>query len=309
MDKQLVSILVPIYNGQKFLTEFLDSIKKQTYRPIELILRDDCSKDASVNLCEKWKENNAECDFTINLIKGEKNIGLSQNVAKLAQYARGKFIFLADQDDIWLKDKVLEQVEYLENNPECVVCLSDRSITDARLNVHIKSNYEYLGYNRTSMKMEEVVRHKYSYAANCMAVRNMNKQIFDIPDGITCHDSFIAYMASYYGTVDFLFEPLLLYRIHSHNLSGNFCAENSRNFLECFRRYLKSCKRGQESSRNDGRIICDEMKKRYGVDLAELESPFANCVKYNYIKRAWEEARKKYKADKIGKWSIPVIQK
>lgn len=152
------------------------------------------------------------------------------------------------------------------------------------------------------MKMEEVVRHKYSYAANCMAVRNMNKQIFDIPDGITCHDSFIAYMASYYGTVDFLFEPLLLYRIHSHNLSGNFCAENSRNFLECFRRYLKSCKRGQESSRNDGRIICDEMKKRYGVDLAELESPFANCVKYNYIKRAWEEARKKYKADKIGKW-------
>ena len=44
------------------------------------------------------------------------------------------------------------------------------------------------------------------------------------------------------------------------------------------------------------------MKKRYGVDLAELESPFANCVKYNYIKRAWEEARKKYKADKIGKW-------
>lgn len=44
MDKQLVSILVPIYNGQKFLTEFLDSIKKQTYRPIELILRDDCSK-------------------------------------------------------------------------------------------------------------------------------------------------------------------------------------------------------------------------------------------------------------------------
>ena len=130
----------------------------------------------------------------------------------------------------------------------------------------------------------------------------MNKQIFDIPDGITCHDSFIAYMASYYGTVDFLFEPLLLYRIHSHNLSGNFCAENSRNFLECFRRYLKSCKRGQESSRNDGRIICDEMKKRYGVDLAELESPFANCVKYNYIKRAWEEARKKYKADKIGKW-------
>ena len=112
MDKQLVSILVPIYNGQKFLTEFLDSIKKQTYRPIELILRDDCSKDASVNLCEKWKENNAECDFTINLIKGEKNIGLSQNVAKLAQYARGKFIFLADQDDIWLKDKVLEQVEY-----------------------------------------------------------------------------------------------------------------------------------------------------------------------------------------------------
>lgn len=302
MNRKLASILVPIYNGEKYLIEFLESIKRQTYRPIELILRDDCSKDNSFILCRKWADRYDGDDFRIKLLKGERNIGLSRNVAELARHAQGKYIFIADQDDVWLENKVSRQVGYLEETPQCMVCLSDRSITDDKLNIHIKSNYEYLGYKKTSMELEEVVKHKYIYAANCMAIRNIDRQIFCIPDEIICHDSFITYMAANYGTVDFLFEPLLLYRIHSNNLSSNFCAQNSKNFWDCFRRYLKTCKRVKKSSENDGRIICTEMMKRYGIDLVEMGSPFAKNVEYNYIKRAWEATKKDYKADKIGEW-------
>ena len=301
--KGLVSVVVPIYNGEKYILDFLESIKFQSYENIQLILRDDASQDDSYVLCKNWKLNNEKRFAEILLLKGEKNEGLARNTAVACRYLKGEYVFIADQDDVWVKDRIEKQVQYLTTHLQCAVCLCDRFVTDEHLNVKIESNYKYQNYKITSMSLEEVVRHRSIYAANCMAIRNVDTKIFDIPNGIISHDSFIAYMAAYYGTVDFIFDSLVYYRIHENNLSCNFCAENSSNVVQCFKKYLKALKRVKKSWTNDNKIVCEEMMRRYGIDLKLMESPFAiNDPKYNRIKKAWEYTRNDYKADKIGNW-------
>lgn len=302
MKEGLASILVPAYNGEKYLIEFLNSIKEQTYKFIQLIIRDDCSTDSSYKLCKDWIDRNEQHFIESKIIKGEKNVGLSKNISILASYAEGEFIFISDQDDVWKSNKIEYQVEYMRQHPKCMISLSDRSITDEKLNIMETSNYRYAGYKTEIMDFKEVIKHRGAFAANTMCIRNGDYDIFNIPEAMVCHDTFIAVMASYYGTVNFIFEPLLLYRIHKHNLSGNYGAQFSRNIISCFCRYYKTAKRIVESHERDGSIIEKELKRRYNIELNDYQNCFSGYYEKSVLKCAWQRTLRDYKAGKIGIW-------
>jgi glycosyltransferase involved in cell wall biosynthesis len=303
MDKW-ASIVLPIYNGGKYLKEFLASLEYQTYRPLQVIIGDDCSSDNSLEICETWKKENEKIDFKIILVKRKKNIGLSQNLSKLIEYVEGNYIFLADQDDVWLEEKVERQVQYFESNPHCVICLCDRAIANERLDIIKKSNYAYLGYTIKTMDFEQVIKHRAAYAANCMAIRNKNiNKIFSIPVNVVSHDTFITMMAARYGTIDFLYDVLLLYRIHGKNISGNFQAQFSKNIFQCFLNYLRVEKRAYESAKYDEKIIKNEFKTRFMVDIDDYDNCFKKKRKVTKFIWAIQMTRKAYQKGIIGIWS------
>ena len=303
MDKW-ASIVLPIYNGGKYLKEFLASLEYQTYRPLQVIIGDDCSSDNSLEICETWKKENEKIDFKIILVKRKKNIGLSQNLSKLIEYVEGNYIFLADQDDVWLEEKVERQVQYFESNPHCVICLCDRAIANERLDIIKKSNYAYLGYTIKTMDFEQVIKHRAAYAANCMAIRNKNiNKIFSIPVNVVSHDTFITMMAARYGTIDFLYDVLLLYRIHGKNISGNFQAQFSKNIFQCFLNYLRVEKRAYESAKYDEKIIKNEFKTRFMVDIDDYDNCFKKKRKLTKFIWAIQMTRKAYQKGIIGIWS------
>ena len=100
----LVSVIIPVYNGSRYLTEALDSVVQQTYQPIEIIVIDDGSTDNSVNIVRSYKQ----VRFTYQSNQGvavARNVGISQ--------ARGEFIALLDQDDRWTPNKLSVQINYL----------------------------------------------------------------------------------------------------------------------------------------------------------------------------------------------------
>lgn len=303
MDKW-ASIVLPVYNGGKYLKEFLASLENQTYRPLQIIIGDDCSSDNSLEICEIWKKENEKIDFKIILVKHKKNIGLSQNISKLVEYVKGDYIFLADQDDVWLKEKVERQVQYLESNPHCVICLCDRAIANERLEIIKKSNYAYLGYTIKTMDFKQVIRHRSAYAANCMAIRNNNiNKIFNIPVNAVSHDTFITMMAASYGTIDFLYDALLLYRIHGKNISGNFQAQFSKNIVQCFLNYLRIEKRAYESAKYDDKIIQYEFKTRFMIDIDDYDNCFKKKRKVTRFIWAIQMTRKAYQKGIIGIWA------
>ena len=108
--EKLVSIVMPVYNAEKFLAKAIESVLGQTYRNFELFVIDDCSKDSSLHIAQTYEAQ----DNRIRVLKNEKNL----NVAKTRNYgiqeATGEFIALLDSDDIWDPQKLERQMELLE---------------------------------------------------------------------------------------------------------------------------------------------------------------------------------------------------
>ncbi|MBU4289011.1 MAG: glycosyltransferase [Proteobacteria bacterium] len=111
-----VTVLLPVYNGEKYLREAIDSILGQTYRHYEFIIINDGSTDGSVEIMQSYS------DERIRLIHNEKNIGLPSTLNKGIELATGEYIVRMDQDDISLPTRIEKQVRFMDNYPEVGVC-------------------------------------------------------------------------------------------------------------------------------------------------------------------------------------------
>jgi len=117
----IVSICTRTYNLEKFIAEALDSfLMQETDFPFEIVIDDDCSTDATVEVIKKYKEKFPTI-FNVNLLK--KNIGVRMNFIKNMQRAKGKYIAPCDGDDYWTDPlKLQKQVDFLEKHDDYVVC-------------------------------------------------------------------------------------------------------------------------------------------------------------------------------------------
>ena len=106
----LVSVIMPVYNSEKYLNEAIDSILNQTYKNIELIIIDDGSSDNSVKLIREYKSSK------IKFYQNEKNMGVSATRNKAIDLSKGKYIALLDSDDISPLYRIEKEVEFLEKN-------------------------------------------------------------------------------------------------------------------------------------------------------------------------------------------------
>lgn len=108
----LVSILTPTYNTEKFIRATIESVQNQTYKNWEMILVDDASTDQTVSVIEEFVQN----DSRIKLFKLDKNSGngFARNAA--LDKASGKYIAYLDSDDLWCSDKLEKQIQFLKTN-------------------------------------------------------------------------------------------------------------------------------------------------------------------------------------------------
>ncbi len=108
-QQPLVSVIVPVYNGARFLRAALESVFAQTYRPIEVFVVDDGSADDSGVIAQSFPE--------VRYIRQE-NQGVAAARNNGIEAARGEFFAFLDQDDLWTPEKLRLQIEHLLNNPE-----------------------------------------------------------------------------------------------------------------------------------------------------------------------------------------------
>jgi glycosyltransferase involved in cell wall biosynthesis len=113
----LVSTIVLCYNQSRFVLETLESVKAQKYKHTQLIIVDDCSIDDSVAIIEHWlRQNNIHCTF----IRHQENQGICKSLNDALAVATGKYISMVASDDVWLPDKIAQQVEIMESQPDQV---------------------------------------------------------------------------------------------------------------------------------------------------------------------------------------------
>ena len=111
----LVSIIMSVYNGEKFIAETIQSILNQSYTKFELIIVDDCSTDNTVSVIECFN------DDRIVLLKNDKNMRLAYSLNKAIKASNGKYIARMDADDLCMTDRLPLQVKYMEEHPDIAV--------------------------------------------------------------------------------------------------------------------------------------------------------------------------------------------
>lgn len=116
----LVSVAVITYNSSKTVVETLDSIYKQTYPNLELIVSDDCSPDNTVEICREWIETHKDRFVRTELLTFEKNTGVSANMNRGADACQGEWVKDIAGDDILLPDCVETYVDYICEHPDAV---------------------------------------------------------------------------------------------------------------------------------------------------------------------------------------------
>lgn len=118
---ELISVVIPTYNRENTIEKCLESVLNQTYSNIEVIVVDDCSKDNTIEVVKKIK------DKRIKLYKLEKNSGACFARNYGVEKSRGKYIAFQDSDDIWIKNKLEKQYNYLLNtDADMVFCGMNR---------------------------------------------------------------------------------------------------------------------------------------------------------------------------------------
>lgn len=111
-----VTVLMPVYNGEQYLEEAIDSILSQTYTDYELLIINDGSKDHSEKIIQSYN------DQRIRRINNSQNLGLIATLNKGLDLARGEYIARMDQDDISLPDRIEKQVNFMESNQHIGIC-------------------------------------------------------------------------------------------------------------------------------------------------------------------------------------------
>jgi len=121
----LVSVVVITYNSYVFVVETLESIKRQTYQHIELIISDDGSTDQTVRLCSDWVEANKYRFVRVEIITVEHNTGIPSNCNRGIKACNGEWVKLIAGDDMLLNECIEIYISYLKNNLECKILTSN----------------------------------------------------------------------------------------------------------------------------------------------------------------------------------------
>lgn len=225
---KMISVCMAVFNGERYVHEQVTSILKQLSSNDELIVSDDFSTDGTLAVIR------AIDDDRIKVISNSMCSGYSGNFENAIKLALGDYIFLSDQDDVWVEGKVNKMCEALES-AELVV--SDALFVDGNLVSIGKKFFSLRGVRKGFFQNI----YKSRYLGACMAFRReILTKLLPFPGNkLLCpHDLWITIVSELYFRVEIIDEPLILYRRHGNNVSnGGFKSGNGFFYKIKFRLY------------------------------------------------------------------------
>lgn len=220
-----ISVCLASYNGQFFIEQQIKSILCQLSKNDELILSDDCSTDRTLEIVETFD------DVRIKVLSGVRYASPVKNFENALKHATGDIIFLSDQDDIWLPNKVEVMASYFQQYD---VVVSNCSIVDKDLNV-VNEKFFLSGDDRKGFFNN---LHDNHYLGCCMAFkREVLNTVLPFPEKIAMHDIWIGLCAEAFYKSIFVDDALLLYRRHGGNASPTSEKSKASIFVKLWYRF------------------------------------------------------------------------
>ena len=206
----MISVALAAYQGEAYIEAQLRSILPQLAHDDEIIVSDDKPGGATERIVRRVMAD----DPRVLYVEG-KGQGVVANFVNAIRHCRGDKIYLCDQDDVWLPDKVRQVTEAFDAGATLV--LHNAYVTDKDLNITDYSFFALRGSKPGFLR--NIVRN--SYMGCCMAFdRSLLKKIMPMPKHLPMHDQWIGLIGEKYGKVAFLDAPLIYYRRTGNNVTG-----------------------------------------------------------------------------------------
>jgi hypothetical protein len=281
-NSPLILVLLPVYNGEKFLHKQIDSILAQTHQNLRLICRDDVSSDASLQTLQAYAVSHPDQVQLLQDLKG--NLGASGSFSELMQWALANggsdsatYVALADQDDTWHLDKLsccLEAMFVAEKkSPGAPVLVhSDLRVVDAQGVEIAPSLMQYQGLNpdRTQFSSQLIS----NTVTGCSSLMNFSllKKAWPVPSQAVMHDWWLSLVASAFGRLIYLQQPLVEYRQHGRNTLGAREHKKASLSLQTFKK-LFQLQKSEEAQRlfEQAAAQAQALKNRFVGELSALD--------------------------------------
>ncbi len=220
VEQDRIDILMATYNGERYIPEQINSILGQTHQNFRLIISDDGSTDATMEILTQY----AKQDTRIILYRQKENLGYVKNFEFLLTKVKSKYYMLSDQDDVWLPQKVEKSLETLKREKVDLV-YGDLEVVDENLNTIYPSFNDYMRLTRKIEKCHDYkVQYLYNTVTGCtlLSKKKFLDYILPIPtvSKYMLHDYWIALMVSIYGKTYCMKETYIRYRQHGNNQVG-----------------------------------------------------------------------------------------
>lgn len=214
MNNIRVSVAMAVYNGEKYIEEQINSILGMMQSNDEIIISYNASEDRTLDIIRKYEEG----DHRIHVVYDDGQ-SVETNFNNAVKNCSGDYIFLCDQDDIWINDKVNQIVAYFEKHPKTAIVVSDGYFSDEELAIK-GSIFETL--HTSASRYRNFI--KGTYLGCEMAFRKKIKaKVFPVPivNPPVAHDLWLGVFGVSYGNLDLMEEKLIIHRMHKCNVSNS----------------------------------------------------------------------------------------
>lgn len=224
-DMTLVSVLIPLYNHERFISQCLDSVIKDPYPSKEIIVLNDGSTDHSLDVVQEWHSKNSDkISFNFTL-KTRANKGICRTLNELVSMAQGEFIAILASDDFLLPGGIQARVDYLQEHPDKLAVFADCIVVDDSNNIKCKSGIEEHHKGRKKYLLNdklcsyELVFHWCVPGPVFMARRDTYK-IVGLYDETLLVEDWDYYMRLVsWNVLGFMDYPVAGYRLHDTNMT------------------------------------------------------------------------------------------
>jgi len=295
-----IAIILSTFNGSLYLPTFLSSLLSQSYPNWQLLVRDDGSTD---NTQEIIKDFASKYPKKVRVLEDNLgNLGPCKSFLYLLTQAEGDYFMFADQDDVWLPQKIektlnkMLELEKTYGKDTPILVHTDLKVVDKNLNLIAESFWKYQGLNPNYKSLNYLLVQNNITGCTVMINRALKDLIRTIPEKAIMHDWWLGLVASAFGVIDYLPESLILYRQHESQNTGArkysldyFYRRFLKNPSEAFIAVLKTYEQAKEFRRIYGDLLPTDKREVLEAYLSLFESSrlsrIKKVIKYRFVKQ------------------------
>jgi len=275
-----VDILLATYNGEKYIQEQLDSIFNQSYKNLRVIVRDDGSTDATLDIVKR---------YDVEIIESSENLGAKMSFESLLEYAlnrsNSRYFMFADQDDVWRSDKIAKSIDRMkviereQEKPTPILIHSNLHVVDESLNLIHNSFWHYSHIDPNYNSFNRLLIQNTVTGCTMLLNRELAYLALPIANEAIMHDWWIALVASKFGKIGILNEATMDYRQHANNDTG------AKGFTLAYVGQKIFADTSISKYQRQAKAFLQHYQSQLDTDTKELIQVFTTLDKLSYLKR------------------------